>query len=185
MKLSLSQGGFAAEIDCANESLTETAVFHPSDKFKENANVQSPAIFEEAALDREAFWAKQAECLDWFHPWDRVLEWNPPYAKWFVGGKLNACYNCLDRHMETPLRQKTALLWEGERGEERAISYEDLYREVNKFSNVLKSLDIQKGDKVAIYMPMVPEAVVAMLSCARIGAVHTVIFAGFSADAFS
>ncbi len=139
-------------------------------------------LYEEAAVDREAFWARQAECLDWFSPWEKVLDWNPPFAKWFVGGKLNACYNCLDRHMGTPVAKKTALLWEGERGEERAISYEELYRLVCKFSNVLKSFGVKKGDKVAIYLPLVPEAVVAMLSCARIGAVHTVVFGGFSAD---
>jgi len=184
-KTSFPQDSFAAEMECAKESLPETSVFFPSDTFKENANLQSPDIFEEAARDREAFWAKQAACLDWFRPWDSVLEWNPPYAKWFVGGKLNACYNCLDRHMKTPLRQKTALIWEGERGEERAITYEELYRDVNKFSNALKSFGIQKGDKVAIYLPMIPEAVVAMLSCARIGAVHTVIFAGFSAESLN
>lgn len=143
---------------------------------------ESNTFFEAAAQDREVFWAEQAKCLDWFQTWDTVLEWTPPYAKWFVGGKLNACYNCLDRHMGTAVREKIALIWEGERGEERAITYEELYKEVNKFSNVLKGFGVQKGDKVAIYLPMVPEAVVAMLSCARIGAVHTVIFAGFSSD---
>ena len=140
-------------------------------------------IFEDAKRDREGFFAKQAECLDWFTPWDRVLEWNPPYARWFSGGKLNACYNCLDRHMKTETRHKTALIWEGERGEEIALTYEDLFYKVNTFANVLKSLNVQKGDKVAIYLPMIPEAVVAMLSCARIGAVHTVVFGGFSHDA--
>lgn len=144
--------------------------------------VAENSIFEEAAHDREAFWAKQAESLDWFRPWDRVLEWNPPYAKWFIGGQLNASYNCLDRHMKTNVAKKKALIWEGERGEERNFTYEELYREVNRFSNVLKDLGIKKGDKVAIYLPIIPEAVVAMLSAARIGAVHTVIFAGFSAD---
>lgn len=139
-------------------------------------------IFEEASQSKEAFWAKQASCLEWFAPWNSVLEWDPPLVKWFLGGKLNACYNCLDRHMNTATSQKIALLWEGENGEERALTYEDLYKEVNKFSNVLKSLGIQKGDKIAIYLPMVPEAVIAMLSCARIGAVHTVVFAGFSSD---
>ncbi len=147
-----------------------------------NANVSTSVLFEEVDQNREVFWANQAMCLDWFQPWEQVLEWQPPYAKWFIGGRLNACYNCLDRHMQTPVRQKIALLWEGEKGEERAITYEELYREVNRFSNVLKDLGIQKGDKVAIYLPMVPEAVVAMLSCARIGAVHTVVFAGFSAE---
>ncbi len=164
-----------------SEASTEVVCF-PSETFKQNANVKTLTLFEKAANDREAFWAEQAKCLDWFFAWDKVLEWNPPYAKWFVGGKLNACFNCLDRHMDTPVQSKTALIWEGERGEERILTYEELYNEVNRFSNVLKNLGIQRGDKVAIYMPMVPEAVVAMLSCARIGAVHTVIFAGFSAD---
>ena len=132
---------------------------------------------------QELFWEKEAKSIDWFSTWDQVLEWNPPYAKWFVGGKLNACYNCLDRHMSSEVENKIALIWEGEKGEERSITYADLYLEVNKFSNVLKSFGIGKGDKVAIYLPMVPEAIVAMLSCARIGAVHTVVFAGFSSDA--
>lgn len=149
---------------------------------KKNSNTNTLSLFEEAAQNREAFWGTQAQCLDWFHPWGQILEWDPPHAKWFVGGRLNACYNCLDRHMETSVRQKIALFWEGERGEERAVTYEELYIQVCKFSNVLKNLGIKKGDKVAIYLPMVPEAVIAMLSCARIGAVHTVIFAGFSAD---
>lgn len=145
--------------------------------------MSSSAVIETASQHQEIFWAEQAESLDWFRQWDKVLEWNPPYAKWFVGGKLNACYNCLDRHMNTEIENKLALIWEGERGEERAFTYKELYYEVCKFSNVLKSFGIQKGDKVAIYLPMVPEAVVAMLSAARIGAVHTVIFGGFSSDA--
>ena len=147
-----------------------------------NSKKDTPNLFEEAGQNREAFWAKQAQCLDWFQPWEQVLEWNPPHAKWFEGGRLNACYNCLDRHLATPVRKKIALFWEGERGEGRAVTYEELYIQVCKFSNVLKNLGIKKGDKVAIYLPMVPEAVIAMLSCARIGAVHTVIFAGFSAE---
>lgn len=153
-----------------------------SDKFKKRANIKSPAIYAEASQNREDFWAKQAACLDWFHPWNQVLKWTPPYAEWFIGGKLNACYNCLDRHMKTSVRKKIAILWEGEKGRQRAVTYEELYKEVNKFSNVLKNFGIRKGDKVAIYLPMVPEAIIAMLSCARIGAVHTVIFAGFSVD---
>lgn len=140
-------------------------------------------LYEEAKENRLEFWDKQAKCLDWFCPWSQVLEWDPPYAKWFLGGKLNACYNCLDRHRHTDVWHKTAILWEGERGDEVSLSYEELYLRVNKFSNVLKSLGIQKGDTVAIYMPMIPEAVVAMLACARIGAVHTVIFGGFSSNA--
>lgn len=148
-----------------------------------NANSSSLGLLEKPAQNREAFWAKQAECLDWFQTWEEVLDWKPPYAKWFLGGRLNACYNCLDRHMNTSHRKKIAIYWEGEKGKERVLTYEELYKEVNKFSNVLKDFGIQKGDKVAIYLPMIPEAVVAMLSCARIGAVHTVVFAGFSAEA--
>ena len=155
----------------------------PSEEFKKHANLQSWALFEEAKENKETFWAKQAENLHWFHPWERLVEWNPPYAKWFIGGKLNACYNCLDRHMQTVTRDKTAIIWEGERGETRTLTYADLYQEVNQFSNALKSLGVQKGDKVAIYLPLIPEAAVAMLSCARIGAVHTVVFAGFSTEA--
>ncbi|MGE0671346.1 MAG: acetate--CoA ligase [Parachlamydiales bacterium] len=162
--------------------LDDSDTVYPSVAFKENANIQSFSIFEEAAQDRVAFWESQAKCLDWFRLWDKVLEWDPPHAKWFLGGALNASHNCLDRHMKTPVRNKVALIWEGERGEEKRMTYEDLFREVCKFSNVLKGLGIQKGDKVAIYLPMIPEAVVAMLSCARIGAVHTVVFAGFSAE---
>ena len=156
--------------------------FTPSDEFKMNASVQNEELYQEARKDREAFWAKQAECLDWFQAWDTVLEWEAPVAKWFLGGKLNAAYNCLDRHMRDDTRFKTAILWEGERGESRALTYEDLFKEVNKLSNVLKELGVEKGDRVAIYLPLIPEAVVSMLSCARIGAVHTVVFAGFSAD---
>ena len=157
-------------------------LYYANEQFRQNANVQDLSLFEEAKEDRELFWAKQAQNLDWFQPWNTVLEWNPPYAQWFVGGKLNASYNCLDRHVNSGAKSKTALLWEGERGEERAISYEELFKEVSKFSNVLKDLGVKKGDKVAIYLPMIPESVVAMLSCARIGAVHTVVFAGFSSD---
>lgn len=163
--------------------LEEEQVILPSEEFKKKANVQSWELFEEAQKNREDFWAKQAENLHWFKTWEKVLDWNSPYAKWFIGGKLNASYNCLDRHMQTETRNKIALLWEGEKGDERALTYADLYEEVNKFSNVLKFLGVQKGDKVAIYLPMIPEAVVAMLSCARIGAIHTVVFGGFSAEA--
>jgi len=157
-------------------------IFHPSDSFKKNANVQTAAIYDAAKEDRLKFWENEASCLDWIKPWDKVLEWTPPYAKWFVGAKLNACFNCLDRHMNTETRHKTALLWEGENGDEQSFTYEDLYIEVQKFSNCLKSLGIKKGDRIAIYLPMIPEAVIAMLSCARIGAIHTVVFGGFSSD---
>jgi acetyl-CoA synthetase len=165
-----------------NIQIDEDKTFFPPEKFRHSANIRSREPFEEAVRDREAFWERQAGCLQWIHPWTQVLAWDPPHAQWFVGGKLNACANCLDRHMNTATRHKRAIIWEGERGEERVLTYEDLYREVNKFSNVLKGLGIRKGDRVAIYLPMVPEAVVAMLSCARIGAIHTVIFAGFSAE---
>ncbi len=166
--------------------LKETRVFPPSEAFVKQANISDPAIYEEAARDYEAFWAKYAEqVLHWFEKWHTVLEWNPPYAKWFVGGKLNACYNCVDRHVQTWRRNKAALIWEGEPGDERVLTYGDLHREVQKFANVLKSLGVQKGDRVCIYMPMVPEVVVAMLACARIGAPHSVVFGGFSADALA
>lgn len=131
----------------------------------------------------EAFWAEESYKIDWFHPWNQVLDWHPPYAQWFLGGKLNACYNCIDRHMNTEVRNKTALIWEGEEGDNRSLTYADLYYEINRFSNVLKSMGVSKGDVVAIYLPMIPEAVVAMLSCARIGAIHNVIFSGYSAEA--
>lgn len=174
---------FATLYSMDNQDHQESPLFFPSLEFKQHANIQSRTLFEEASKNRDAFWAKQAECLHWFEPWKQVVEWHPPYAKWFVGGKLNACYNCLDRHIETENRHKAALIWEGERGENRVLTYEDLYREVNQFSCVLKSVDIKKGDRVVIYLPLIPEAVVAMLSCARIGAVHSVVFGGFSAEA--
>ncbi|MFP5247493.1 MAG: AMP-binding protein, partial [Thermoanaerobaculia bacterium] len=162
--------------------LQENREFPPSDEFRRNANVNDPAIWSKADQDREAFWAGWAEELDWQTKWERVLEWNPPYAKWFVGGKLNASYNCLDRHLEKR-GDKVALLWEGEPGEVRKITYRELHADVSRFANALKNLGIETGDRVAIYMPLIPEAVVAMLACARIGAVHSVVFGGFSADA--
>jgi acetyl-CoA synthetase len=169
----------AQEIDAL---LQENREFPPSDAFRKSANVNDPAVWSQAAKDREAFWAGWAEQLDWKTKWNRVLEWNPPDAKWFVGGTLNAAYNCLDRHLATR-GDKAALIWEGEPGEVRRVTYRELHGEVSKFANVLKSLGIRKGDRVAIYMPLVVEAVVAMLACARIGAVHSVVFGGFSADA--
>lgn len=171
------------EINELSSSLFEDGqIFHPSDSFKKNANVQTTGIYDAAKEDRLRFWEKEASCLDWIKPWDKVLEWTPPYAKWFVGARLNACFNCLDRHMNTETRHKTALLWEGENGDEQSFTYENLYFEVQKFSNCLKSLGIKKGDRIAIYLPMIPEAVIAMLACARIGAIHTVVFGGFSSD---
>jgi acetyl-CoA synthetase len=163
--------------------LEEERTFPPPHEFKENANINDPRIYEIAARDPEAFWAKAAEELDWFKKWEKVLEWDPPWAKWFIGGKLNASYNCIDRHLKTWRRNKAAIIFEGEPGDERVLTYQDLHREVCKFANVLKKLGIKKGDRVAIYLPMIPELPTAMLACARIGAVHSVVFGGFSAEA--
>jgi acetyl-CoA synthetase len=166
--------------------LQEQRVFPPPEAFARQANMNDPSIYEEAARDDEAFWAKWAgELLDWYEKWHTILEWNPPYAKWFVGGKLNACYNCVDRHVKTWRRNKAAIIWEGEPGEERVLTYGDLHREVQKFANGLKSLGVRKGDRVCIYMPMTPEVVIAMLACARIGAPHSVVFGGFSAESLA
>src|SRR5205807_1476466 len=139
-------------------------------------------IYADAERDPEAFWAKFADELEWSRRWDRVLDWQPPHAKWFVGGRLNASVNCLDRHVRTARRNKAAIIWEGEPGDKRTLTYFDLQREVSTFANVLKSLGTKKGDRVAIYMPLVPELAIAMLACARIGAVHSVVFGGFSAE---
>lgn len=163
--------------------LDEKRVFHPSSSFKERANVQTDALHRQADSSLEKFWGDCAKELDWFKPWEKVLEWKPPFAEWFVGGKLNASYNCLDRHLSSATRNKAALIWEGEPGEHRTLTYWELHREVCKFANCLKELGIQKGDRIAIYLPLIPEAVIAMLASARIGAIHTVIFGGFSAAA--
>jgi acetyl-CoA synthetase len=161
--------------------LSERRRFPPAAAFAAEANATS-ALFDAAARDREGFWAEQARALDWIRPWDRVLEWTPPHAKWFVGGKLNVSANCLDRHLAGPLRNKAAIIWEGEPGDRRVLTYWDLAREVRRAANALKKLGVRKGDRVAIYLPMIPEVAIAMLACARIGAVHSVIFGGFSAD---
>ena len=163
--------------------LTEFRRFYPSTEFKEKAHITDEEIFETSKEDPEKFWANYASELHWYKKWDKVLEWNPPHSKWFVNGELNACYNCVDRHIKNGRRNKAAIIWEGEPGDTKTLTYWDLYREVNKFSNVLKKLGIAKGDRVAIYMPMVPEAVIAMLACARIGAIHMAVFGGFSSEA--
>ena len=137
--------------------------------------------YERAAADPEAYWSEWAQQLDWYEPWEKVREWDPLNAKWFVGGKLNACYNCVDRHVKNGLRNKAAIIWEGEPGDRRTLTYWDLYGEVNRFANALKARGIKRGDRVAIYMPMIPELAIAMLACARIGAVHSIVFGGFSA----
>jgi acetyl-CoA synthetase len=165
--------------------LTESRRFSPPAGFGEGAVVPDASIFDRAREDTLAFWEGWAEELDWFERWHTVREWEPPYAKWFVGGKLNVSYNCLDRHLDGPRRNKAALIWEGEPGDTRTFTYWDLHREVCKFANVLKGLGVEKGDRVAIYLPMIPEAAIAMLACARIGAPHSVVFGGFSPESLS
>ncbi|RKT52121.1 acetate--CoA ligase [Saccharothrix australiensis] len=163
--------------------LTENRTFPPSPEFAAQANATA-ALYEEASADREAFWAKQAERLSWDTRWTRVLDWSDaPFAKWFVGGKLNVAYNCVDRHVESGHGDQVAIHWEGEPGDSRAITYADLKREVSKTANALVELGVGAEDRVAIYMPMVPEAIFAMLACARLGALHSVVFGGFSAEA--
>ena len=168
--------------------LHENRSFPPSAEFAQQAHIKSLAeyeqLYEQAKADPEGFWAGLAEQeLHWFQKWDTVLDWQPPFAKWFVNGKINISYNCLDRHLTTWRRNKAALIWEGEPGDSRTYTYAQLHREVCQFANVLKQLGVQKGDVVGIYMPMIPEAAIAMLACARIGAPHTVVFGGFSAEA--
>ncbi|HNU07704.1 MAG TPA: acetate--CoA ligase [Pyrinomonadaceae bacterium] len=167
--------------------LSESRLFPPDEDFARAAHLKSYAeydkLYADAEADPEAFWAKQAESLDWFRKWNKVLEWEEPFAKWFVGGKLNISYNCIDRHLKTWRKNKAAIIWEGEPGEIRTLTYLQLYRQVCKFANVLRKLGVQKGDRVALYMPLVPELAIAMLACTRIGATHTVIFGGFSAEA--
>ncbi|MFP5264581.1 MAG: acetate--CoA ligase [Blastocatellia bacterium] len=167
--------------------LKETRVFEPPEQFRKQAHLKGledyERIYREAETDPEKFWARIAGELHWFQPWDKVLEWEAPWAKWFVGGKINISYNCLDRHVATWRKNKAAFIWEGEPGEVRTLTYNQLLAEVSKFANVLKSLGIKKGDTVAIYMGMTPELPVAMLACARVGATHSVVFGGFSANA--
>jgi acetyl-CoA synthetase len=162
--------------------LQEDRRFPPSDAWRREAIANDPGIYARAAADPEAFWAGFARELDWMTPWSRILEWNAPHAKWFVGGKLNASVNCLDRHIRGPRRNKAAFVWEGEPGDRRTLTYWDLYRDVNRFANVLKSLGVKRGDRVALYLPLIPELAISMLACARIGAVHSVVFGGFSSE---
>jgi acetyl-CoA synthetase len=168
-----------SEIDAL---LQEDRRFPPPPEFQRAAVVKDDSVYDRASRDPEAFWAGFASELEWIAPWTQVLDWQPPYAKWFVGGKLNASANCLDRHVRTARRNKAALIWEGEPGDRRTLTYWDLYRQVNTFANVLRSLGVSRGDRVALYLPLIPELAIAMLACARIGAVHSVIFGGFSAD---
>lgn len=174
--------------DTIESILQEKRLFQPPAEFSQKAHIKSleeyQALYDKAKADPQAFWAKLAEQeLDWFQKWDTVLDWQPPFAKWFVNGKINISYNCLDRHLTTWRKNKAALIWEGEPGDSRTLTYAQLHREVCQMANVIKQLGVQKGDRVGIYMPMIPEAAIAMLACARIGAVHSVVFGGFSAEA--
>jgi len=168
-----------AEFD---DLLREDRSFAPSSEFTAHAVVADDRIYADAAKDPDAHWARLAGELEWMKPWTTVLDWQPPHAKWFVGGQLNISANCIDRHVRGGRRNKAAIIWEGEPGDKRTLTYFDLQREVSKFANVLKSLGTKKGDRVALYMPLVPELAIAMLACARIGAVHSVVFGGFSAE---
>ncbi len=170
-----------------SSSLHEDRVFHPPPEFASQAQVKSieeyRELYERSIADPEAFWAEAAQALDWFQPWTKVLEWNEPWARWFVGGKLNLCHNCVDRHAKGARADKTAIIWESEPGEIHRLTYRQLLAGVERFASGLKSLGISKGDCVAIYMGMCPELAMALLACARIGAVHSVIFGGFAAQA--
>ncbi len=168
--------------------LQEKRLFPPDSDFSQNAHIKSLAdyqgLYDRAKADPQQFWAELAENeLHWFQKWDTVLDWQPPFVKWFVNGKINISYNCLDRHLTTWRKNKAALIWEGEPGDSRTLTYSQLHREVCQFANVLKQLGAKKGDRIGIYMPMIPEAAIAMLACARIGAPHSVVFGGFSAEA--
>jgi acetyl-CoA synthetase len=167
--------------------LHEERVFPPPESFRPTAHVGSIEEYErlraEAAASPEDFWARMAEQeLHWFRKWDTVLKWEPPHAEWFVGGRLNISYNCLDRHLQTWRRNKAAIIWEGEPGDQRTLTYQQMHAQVCRFSNVLKRAGVEKGDRVALYMPLIPELAIAMLACARIGATHSIVFGGFSAD---
>ena len=166
--------------------LKENRVFKPAPAFVKNARIKSfdqyRRMHRESIRQPEKFWAREARELSWQRPWKKVLEWKPPFAKWFVGGQINVAENCLDRHLQGPRRNKAAIIWEGEPGDKRILTYQQLHRDTCRFANVLKRNKIRKGDRVIIYMPAIPEAAIAMLACARIGAIHSVVFGGFSAD---
>ncbi|TWU12701.1 Acetyl-coenzyme A ligase [Symmachiella macrocystis] len=173
--------------DSIESVLQESRKFPPAESFSAEAHIKSEAeyqaMWDRAKDDPAGFWGEMAENLDWFEKWDKVLDGDMPDTKWFTGGKINAAYNCIDRHLKTWRKNKAAIIWEGEPGDTRVLTYQDLHREVCKFANVLKQLGVGKGDRVTLYMPMIPELAIAMLACARIGATHSIIFGGFSADA--
>src|SRR5213596_4383001 len=172
--------------DNIESHLVEKRVFKPTPGFSSKARIKSLAqyrrMYRESIRQPAKFWAREASELVWRAPWKKVLEWKAPFAKWFVGGKLNISENCLDRHLTGARRNKAAIMWEGEPGDKRTLTYQQLHREVCRFANVLKRNDIKKGDRIIIYLPAIPEAATAMLACARIGAVHSVVFGGFSSD---
>ncbi|HEV8497328.1 MAG TPA: acetate--CoA ligase, partial [Gemmatimonadaceae bacterium] len=168
-----------SEIDAL---LTENRKFPPSDAFRRSARVSDNSLYKVAEKNSEAFWESQANELEWFEKWKTVCEWKPPHSKWFTGGKINVSVNCVDRHIKTERRNKAALIWEGEPGDRRTLTYWDLYVEVQKCANMLKTLGVKRGDRVAIYMPLIPEVAIAMLACTRIGAAHSVVFGGFSPE---
>ena len=169
-----------------DDLLLENRTFPPPEGFKESSLVAGTFMYDEAATDYQGFWARQAAALlDWDEEWDTICEWELPFAQWFIGGKLNVARNCLDRHVEAGRGDKVAFYWEGEPGDSRVITYAELLDEVQRFANVLKGLGVERGDRVNIYLPMIPEAAVAMLACARIGAAHSVVFGGFSSSSLS
>jgi acetyl-CoA synthetase len=162
--------------------LKENRQFPPTEIWRRSANITDPDIYRRALEDPEAFWSGFASELEWIRPWDTVLQWKSPHARWFDGGKINASANCIDRHVRTPRRNKAAIIWEGEPGDRRTLTYWDLFRQVSQFANVLTSLGVKRGNRVALYLPLIPELAIAMLACARIGAIHSVVFGGFSAE---
>src|SRR5256885_4732147 len=166
--------------------LKEKRVFKPAKDFAQKARIKNLAqyrrMYRESIRQPDKFWSREANELSWQKRWRKVLEWKAPFAKWFIGGQLNLSENCLDRHLATHRRNKAAIIWEGEPGEQRTLTYQQLHRDVCRFANVLKRNKIKKGDRIIIYMPNIPEAAIAMLACARIGAVHSVVFGGFSPD---
>src|SRR4051794_19410650 len=177
--MAVSSGQLEREL----EGLLDVERFDPPESFRARTLMCDSAIYREAEADFEGFWERQAAELDWFEPWSQVLDWSdPPFAKWFVGGTLNASHNCLDRHVQAGRGDRVAYHWRGEEGEERDITYADLLRDVQRLANALKERGVGKGDVVGIYLPMIPELVVAMLACARIGAPHNVVFGGFSPE---
>ncbi len=175
----------AQDTSMFDDLLQEKRAFDPPEEFTRNAVVRNDECYKRAQEDYEGYWEDEAKELKWFSPWKKVLDWSPPHARWFVDGKINISFNCLDRHLNTPRRNKAAIIWEGEDGEVKTITYLQLFREVCKFSNCLKKLGVRKGDIVAIYMPMLVESAIAMLACARIGAIHNVVFGGFSPDSLA